>query len=106
MANAVPLVPITTRTVARNWGQPVVTTMSVRAKIAKVMSVMGKQIFNASHIVRMNDASAMRAEIAAVSEVGGDSSPQTDSRKTKKCATHGLTPSFVSGPTITTAPMM
>ncbi len=48
----------------------------------------------------------MRAETAAVSEVGGDSSPQTDMRKTKKCATQGLMPSSCIGRTMTTAPMM
>ena len=41
-----------------------------RVKIANVISVIGRQIFSASHIVFMNDASAMRAETAAVSEVG------------------------------------
>ena len=48
----------------------------------------------------------MRADIAAVSEVGGDNSPQTDSRNTKKCATQGLMPSWRSGPTMTTAQMI
>ena len=48
----------------------------------------------------------MRAETAAVSDVGGDSSPQTDSRNTKKWAIHGLTPSSCSGRTMTMAPMM
>ena len=37
--------------------------MFERVKIAKVISVIGRQIFSASHIVRMKDASAMRAEI-------------------------------------------
>ncbi len=89
-----PQVPISTSSVSTSCGQPVVTTMFERVKIAKVISVIGRQIFSASHIVRMKDASAMRAETAAVSEVGGDNSPQTDSRKTKKCATQGLTPRF------------
>src|SRR3989304_3508512 len=80
--------------------------MSDRVNMAKVMSVIGRQISNATHMVRMKEASAMRADMAAVSEVGGDSSPQTESRKTKKCATQGLTPSLVRGPTMTTAPMM
>ena len=75
-------------------------------KIANVISVIGAQIFSASHMVRMNDALAIRADTAAVSEVGGDSSPHTDSRNTKKCATHGLMPSSCIGRTITTAPMM
>ena len=60
--------------------------------MANVIRVMGAQILSASYIVRMNDTSAMRAETAAVSEVGGDSSPHTDSRNTKKCATHGSMP--------------
>ena len=51
----------------------------------------------------MNEASAMRAEITAVREVGGDSSPQTDSRKTNKWATQGLMPSSRKGPTMTMA---
>ncbi|MNC94803.1 hypothetical protein D3C83_117570 [compost metagenome] len=70
------------------------------------MSVIGRQILSASHMVCMKSASAIFAEMAAVSEVGGDSSPQTESRKTKKCATQGLMPSLVRGPTMTTAPMM
>ena len=51
------------------------------------MSVIGRQTFNATHMVCTKEASAMRAEMAAVSEVGGDNSPQTEIRKTKKCAT-------------------
>ena len=98
IAKATPQVPISTSSVSAICGQPVVTTMSERVKIANVISVIGTQIFSASYIVRMNEASAMRAETAAVSEVGGDSSPQTDSRKTKKCATHGLTPSSLQRP--------
>ena len=74
--------------------------------MAKVINVIGMQIFSASYMVRMNEALAMRAETAAVSEVGGESSPQTESRKTKKCATQGLMPSSCSGRTITTAPIM
>ena len=70
------------------------------------MIVIGRQIFSASHMVRMNDAFAMRAQTAAVSDVGGESSPQTDKKNTKKCATHGLIPSFVIGGTMITAPMM
>ena len=66
-------------------------------KIANVISVIGAQILSASHMVRMNDALAIRAETAAVSEVGGDNSPHTDNRNTKKCATHGLIPSSWSG---------
>ena len=80
--------------------------MLERVKIANVISVIGRQIFNASHIVFMNDASAIRADIAAVSDVGGDNSPQTEIRNTKKCATHGLTPRATSGCTMMTAPMM
>src|SRR5687767_13674739 len=92
--------------VSRTCNQPGLMTMLDRVKIANVISVMGRQIFSASHMVRMKDASAIRAETAAVSEVGGDSSPQTDSRNTKKCATHGFTPSSRNGPTMMTAPMM
>src|SRR4029079_12250642 len=101
---ATPHVPTVTRIVSISCVHPGFTTISERVKMAKVISVIGRQILSASHIVRMNDASAMRAEIAAVSEVGGDNSPQTDSRNTKKCATQGLIPSSRSGPTITTAP--
>ena len=97
MANAMPQVPITTMIVSAICNQPGLMTMLERVKIANVISVMGRQILSASHIVRMNDASAIRADTAAVSEVGGDSSPQTESRNTKKCATHGLMPSLTSG---------
>src|SRR3990167_10608533 len=90
-----PQVLTVTRQVSTICSQPGFITMSERVKMAKVIIVIGRQIFSASHMVRMNDASAMRAEIAAVSEVGGDSSPQTDSRNTKKCATQGLMPSLV-----------
>src|SRR5690606_13347037 len=85
IAKVMPQVPMMARMGAAICAQPVTTTMSVRAKIAKVISVIGRQIFSAIHMVRMKDASAMRAEMAAVSEVGGESSPHTDSRKTKKC---------------------
>src|SRR5688500_2454337 len=80
IANATPHVPINTRIVSAICGQPVVTTMLERVKIANVMSVIGRQIFNASHIVVMKEACAIFADTAAVSEVGGDSSPHTDSR--------------------------
>ena len=75
-------------------------------KIAKVMSVIGRQILSASSMVRMNDALAMRAATAAVSEVGGESSPQTDRKNTKKCATQGSMPSLTIGGTMITAPTM
>ncbi len=74
--------------------------------MANVISVIGAQIFSASYMVLRNEALAMRAETAAVSEVGGDNSPQTDKRNTKKCAIHGSMPSCRIGGTITTAPMM
>ena len=57
-------------------------------------------------MVRMNEASAMREATAAVSEVGGDSSPQMASRKAKKCATHGSTPRSLSGGTMMMATMI
>ncbi len=79
---------------------------TIIARLLIVISVIGAQILSASHMVRMNDALAIRAETAAVSEVGGDSSPHTDSRNTKKWAIQGLTPSSCSGRTMTMAPMM
>ena len=106
MAKATPLVPTNTSSVAPTCDQPGFTTMSERVKMANVISVMGAQILSASYMVRMNEASAMRAETAAVSEVGGDSSPHTESRNTKKWAIHGLMPSSCSGRTMTMAPMM
>ena len=101
-----PSVLISTSIVSAICSQPGFTTMLERVKIANVIMVIGAQIFSASYMVRRNDALAMRADTAAVSEVGGDSSPQTDSRNTKKCAIHGLMPSSCIGRTITTAPMM
>src|SRR5215470_16251822 len=106
MATVTPDVAISTSTVATTCAQPGLITISERAKIAKVMKVIGAQILSASYMVRRNDALAMRADTAAVSEVGGESSPQTESRNTKKWATQGLMPSSCSGRTITTAPMM
>src|SRR5688500_5837036 len=97
IAKATPHVPIVVMMTSPTWTQPVVMTSPDRMKIAKVMSVIGKQIFRASHIVRMNEALAMRADTAAVSEVGGDSSPHTDKKNTKKCATQGLMPSLTIG---------
>jgi len=70
------------------WFHPGLTTMLERTKMANVMIVMGRHSFSASHMVRMKDASAIRAETAAVSEVGGDNSPQTAIRKAKKWAIH------------------
>jgi len=46
--------------------------------------VIGEQIFSASHMVAMNDVFAMRAETAAESDVGGESSPQTDKKEQQK----------------------
>jgi hypothetical protein len=105
IAKVMPQVAMITSTVAATCGQPVVVTISERVKTANVISVIGMQIFSASHIVRMNEASAMRDAIAAVSDVGGDSSPHTDSRNTKKCAAQGSMPSSRNGPTMTTAPI-
>src|SRR5262245_31838072 len=106
MANATPTVLTSTNRVSATISQPGFTTMLVRVKMANVMSVIGAQILSASYMVRMNETLAMRAETAAVSEVGGDSSPHTDSKNTKKWATQGSMPSFFIGGTITTAPMM
>src|SRR5262245_23975358 len=106
IAKVMPQVLISTRVVSAICSQPGFTTMFERVKIANVISVIGRQIFNASYMVFRNEALAMRAETAAVSEVGGDSSPQTDIRNTKKCAIHGSMPSSRIGRTITTAPMM
>src|SRR5262249_29526425 len=106
MATVAPDVAISASTVAATCAQPGLTAISERAKMAKVMNVIGAQILSASYIVRRNDALAMRADTAAVSEVGGDSSPQTESRNTKKWATHGLMPSSCSGRTIPHAQMM
>src|SRR5690606_16774556 len=97
IAKARPDVPMSMATVLRTCVQPGVTTISERVKTAKVISVIGRQSLSASHIVRMKEASAMREEMAAVSEVGGDSSPQTERRKTKKCATQGLIPRLTRG---------
>jgi hypothetical protein len=72
--------------VASTCAQPGLITISERAKIAKVMKVMGAQILSASYMVRRNDALVMRRHRGS-REVGGDSSPQTESRNTKKCAT-------------------
>src|SRR5690242_12925772 len=82
IAKATPEVPTNTSSVSHTCGQPGSVTISERVKIANVIRVMGAQILRASYMVRMNEASAMRAETAAVSEVGGDSSPQTESRNT------------------------
>src|ERR687896_423805 len=98
-----PQVEIRTSIVSAICSQPGFTTMLGRVKIANVINVIGRQIFSASHMVRKNDALAMRAETAAVSEVGGESSPHTDIRNTKKCAIQGLMPSSWSGRTMTTA---
>src|SRR5262245_56667467 len=106
IAKAMPSVLASTSSVSATANHPVVVTMLERGKIANVMRVIGAQILSASNIVRMNDTLAMRAETAAVSDVGGDSSPHTDSRKTKKCATHGSMPSCFIGGTMTTAPMI
>src|SRR5262245_6875747 len=106
MAKVMPHVLTSTRVVSTICSQPGFTTMFERVKIANVISVIGAQIFSASYMVRRNDAFAIRADTAAVSEVGGDSSPQTDIRKTKKWATQGLMPSSCIGRTMTTAPMM
>src|SRR3989339_1387952 len=94
---------IATSSVSTICGQPGFTTMSERMKMAKVMIVMGRHSFSACHMVRMKDASAIRAETAAVSEVGGDNSPQTAIRKAKKWAIQGSTPSLRNGATVITA---
>src|SRR5262249_42755535 len=101
-----PQVLMSTKIVSTICIQPGSTTMFGRVKIANVMSVIGAQIFSASYMVLRNDALAMRAETAAVSDVGGESSPQTDKRKTKKWAIQGLMPSAFIGGTMTTAPTM
>src|SRR5215475_5685897 len=101
-----PQVLISTSSVSAICIQPGFTTMLERVKIANVISVIGAQILSASYMVRRNEALAIRADTAAVSEVGGDSSPQTDIRNTKKCAIQGLMPSACIGRTMTTAPMM
>src|SRR6266511_5763705 len=101
-----PHVLTSTSSVSTICGQPGFTTMFERVKIANVIIVIGRQIFSASYMVLRKDALAIRAETAAVSEVGGESSPHTDMRKTKKWATHGLIPSSCIGRTMTTAPMM
>src|SRR5262245_2829217 len=101
-----PSVLASTSSVSATISQPGFTTMLERGKMANVMRVIGAQIFSASNIVRMNETLAIRGDSAAVSAVGGDTSPQTDSRNTKKCATHGSIPTCFIGGTITTAPMM
>src|SRR6266545_3037774 len=103
---AMPQVLIATSSVATICGQPGFTTISERTKIANVIIVIGMQILSASYMVRRKEALAIRAETAAVSDVGGDNSPHTDIRNTKKCAIHGSTPSSRMGRTMTTAPMM
>ena len=97
---------IATRSVSAICGQPGCVTMSERAKMVKDMKVMGRHSFSDSHMVRMKEASAIRAETAAVSEVGGDNSPQTASRNAKKFATQGSMPSLRMGSTMMTARMM
>lgn len=62
------------------------TTMSEWMKIARDMSVIGRQSFSASHMVRMKEAPAILAATAAVSDV-----PQTASRNAKECAIQGST---------------
>src|ERR1044072_2147568 len=101
-----PSVLINTKVVSAICSHPGFTTMFGRVKIANVNMVIGAQIFSASYMVRRNDALAMRADTAAVSEVGGDSSPQTESKNTKKWAILGLMPVSCIGRTITAAPMM
>ena len=96
IANVMPSVLTRTSSVSATCSHPVVVTMLERVKIANVISVIGAQILSASNMVRMNETLAIRAETAAVSEVGGDSSPHTDSRNTKKCATQGSMPSASS----------
>src|SRR5262245_61700687 len=106
MANVMPTVLMRTRVESATCIQPGFTTILKRVKIANVISVIGAQILRASYMVRRNEALAIRAETAAVSEVGGDNSPHTESRKTKKCAIQGSMPSFFIGGTMTTAPIM
>ena len=106
IANATPQVPLVTTKTSMIWPQPGFSTRSERVKIANVIRVIGAQILSASYMVRMNDVFAIRAETAAVSDVGGESSPHTERKNTKKCATHGSMPSFIIGGTMMTAPMM
>src|SRR4029453_3104058 len=106
IAKVIPSVLTRTSSVSAICNHPVVVTMLERVKIANVMRVMGAQIFSASNMVFMNDTLAIRAETAAVSEVGGDNSPHTDSRNTKKCPPQGSMPACFIGGTMITAPMM
>src|SRR4030067_259321 len=94
-AKANPQLPTVTSRMSPICAQPSFTTRFERVKSANVRTVIGRQIFSASHMVRMNDAFAMRAETAAESDVGGESSAQTDKKKTKKGATHGVLPRVV-----------
>src|SRR3970040_59247 len=106
IANPTPQVAVVTTRTSPICPQPGFTAISERVKIAKVMSVIGRQILSASIMVRMTDALAMRAATAAVSEVGGESSPQTERKNTKKCATQGWMPSLTIGGRTTTAAQM
>src|SRR3970040_183173 len=106
IANPTPQVAVFTTRTSPICPHPGFTAISERVKIAKVMSVIGRQILSASSMVRMNDALAMRAATAAVSEVGGESSPQTDRKNTKKRATQGLMTRLTIGGTMITAPTM
>ena len=96
IAKVMPSVLTSTSIMSAICSQPGFTTMFGRVKIANVISVIGAQILSASYMVLRKDALAIRAETAAVSEVGGDSSPHTDSRNTKKCAIQGSMPSAAS----------
>ncbi len=102
-ANVIARLPSARATVSGICPNPCSITASDRTKIANDIRTMGRQIFSAANIVAMNDDSAMRDATAAVSDVGGDSSPQTAMRNAKKWATQGLTPHWISGGTMITA---
>ena len=80
IAKAAPQVPVVTTRTSPICPQPGFTTRSERLKSANVMSVIGRQIFSATYMVCMNDVFAMRADTAAVSDVGGESRPRPTGR--------------------------
>src|SRR5688500_8129608 len=59
IAKVMPSVLMRTRSVSATCNHPVVVTMLERVKIAKVMRVMGAQIFSASNMVFMKDTFAI-----------------------------------------------
>jgi len=67
MEQVMPEVAIATSNVSASCAHPGFTTMSERMKVANDMKVMGRHSCSASHMVRMNEASGIRAATAGSS---------------------------------------